>query len=331
LSQQVTRHFAVLRAPVLGEVGDGGVIGHDALTGEDDGTAARLEQEFLFVGEQAVPAGLEPPVQLEGLSVRRRFGFRVDGDLQLFVAEDIEGVFSDQLEALAPFGQVFPHETFDSSDVVDRPGAGGLAVGEAGPMGDRIEPEQGLTLLVGKFIARDRARAEAIPSVPSPAGPAGGDLQPVGGKLEGHLQLQRSPGVGILALRLFRGLGGGRHGGFVDRRQLIGEQLFDLIQGGHGEGRSVLLFGQRSAPVEFAVDDLNDGADGLLLRAGHGLGALGLEFDLSDQAFGIEPATFGEVGGLEGVFPVFGQGREPPLQGFRGVGAVGRTRGRHRR
>ena len=329
--QQVTRHFAVLRAPVLGEVGDGGVIGHDTLTGEDDRTAARLEQELLFVGEQAVSAGLEPPVQFEGLPVRGRFGFRVDGDLQLLVAEDIEGVFTDQFEALAPFGQVFPHETFDPTDVVDRPGARGLAVGEAGPMGHGIEPEQGLTLLVGKFIARDRAGSEAIPSVPSPTGPAGGDLQPVGGKFEGHLQLERSPGVGILALRLFRGLGGGRHGGLIDRRQLIGQQLLDFIDRGHGEGRSVLLFGQRSAPVEFAVDDLDDGSDRLLLGAGDGLGALGLEFDLSDQSFGIEPATFGEVGGLEGVFPVFRHGRKPPLQGFRGVGAVGRTRGRHRR
>ena len=198
-------------------------------------------------------------------------------------------------------------------------------------MGDRIEPEQGLTLLVGKLIARDRAGAEAIPSVPSPAGPAGGDLQPVGGKFEGHLQLERRPGVGILALRLFGRLGGGRHGGLVDRRQLIGQQLLDLVDRGDGERRSVLLFRQRSAPFDFAVDDLDDGSDRLLFGAGDGLGALGLEFDLSDQSFGIEPATFGEVGGLEGVFPVFGQGRKPPLQGFRGVGAVGRTRGRHRR
>ena len=329
--QQVTRDFAVLRPPVLGEVGDGGVVGDDALAGQDDGASAGLEQEFLLIGEQAVPAGLEAPVQLEGLAVGRRLRFGIDGDLQLLVAEDVQGGLADQLETLAPIGQVLAYEALDTADIVDRPGSGGLAVGEAGPVGHGIEPEQGLPLLVGKFVARDGAGAEAVPGMTAAAGPGGGNLQTVRGEIEAHLQLQRGAGVGVLAFGLLRRLGRGGHGGLIDRRELIGEQFLDLIKRSHGERRAILLFRQRGPPVHLAVDDLDDRADGLLLGPGDGFGALRLEFDLSDQSFGIESASFGEVGGLEDVFPVFRQGREPPLQGFRGVGAVGRTRGRHRR
>ena len=276
-------------------------------------------------------AGLEAPVQLEGLAVARRFGLGIDGDLQLLVAEDVEGVLADQLEALAPFGQVLAHEAFDPADVVDRPRAGGLAVAEAGPVGHRVETEQSLALFVRKFVAGHRSGAEAVPGMTAAAGPGGGNLQTVGGEIEAHLQLQRGASVGILAFGLLRRLGRGGHGGLIDRRELIGEQFLDLIQRSHGERRAVLLFRQRRPPIDLAVDDFDDRADGLFFGPGDGFGALRLEFDLSDQSFGIESATFGEVGGLESVFPVFRQGREPPLQGFRGVGAVGRTRGRHRR
>ena len=85
--------------------------------------------------------------------------------------------------------------------------------------------------------------------------------------------------------------------------------------------------------AEFALVavDLDDGADGLGLRAGDGFGVLGLELDLPDQSFGIEAPTFDQVGFLESGLPFLRQGHKPPLQGFRGVGAIGRTRGRHRR
>jgi hypothetical protein len=48
-------------------------------------------------------------------------------------------------------------------------------------MGDGVEAEQGLTLLVGEFVAGHGSGTEAVPGMPLPPSPGGGDLQAIGG------------------------------------------------------------------------------------------------------------------------------------------------------
>ena len=131
--------------------------------------------------------GLKAPVQLKRSAVGSGLRLGVDGNLELFVAEDVEGVLADELEALTPVVELLAHKPFDATDVIDGPGAGGLAVDEAGPVRDGVETEKSLTLLIGKLISRDSPRAEAIPGMPTPPCPGGRNLEPVGRQIKGHL------------------------------------------------------------------------------------------------------------------------------------------------
>ena len=86
-------------------------------------------------------ARLEPPVEAEGLAVRAGLGVRVDFDLQLLVAEDLESLFADEPETLSPLGELLADEPLDAPDIVDTPGAGSLPIGEAGAVGHGGETE----------------------------------------------------------------------------------------------------------------------------------------------------------------------------------------------
>ena len=167
--------------------------------------------------------------------------------------------------------------------------------------------------------------------MPTPPCPGGRDLEPVGRQIKGHLQLQRGTGIGVLAFGLLGRLRRSRRSRLVDSRDLVRNQFFDLIDRSHGERCTVLFFGQGGAPLKLRAVNLDHRPDGLRLGPRDGFGVLWLEFDLSDQSFGIKSTTFDEVGLLEGGLPLFRKRHKPPLQGFRGVGAIGRTWGRHRR
>ena len=178
--QKIARHFAILGTPIFGEVRDGGIVSYDPLTGEDHRTTAGLEQQLLFVSQEAMPTGLKAPVQLERPAIGSGLRLGVDGNLELFIAEDVEGLLADEFEALSPVVEFLADKPFDAADVIDGPGSGSLAVDEAGPVRDGVETEKGLTLLVGKLISRDSPRAEAIPGMPTPPCPGGRNLEPVG-------------------------------------------------------------------------------------------------------------------------------------------------------
>ena len=163
------------------------------------------------------------------------------------------------------------------------------------------------------------------------ARPRGGSRQAARGELERHLQLQRGPRAGILALRLDGGRRRRRGSGVVDGGNLIGEQLFNLVHAGDGVRCAVLLLGQRGAPFDPTFPKFDDGTDRLRLRPGDRLGGVGLQLQRSDETLGVDAATFLEVGLAERLLPGLRQRREPPFQGFRGIRTIGRSRGRHRR
>ena len=327
--EEVARDGPILAAPVLGEVGDRRVVGHHALAGQDDGAPAGLEQELLLGGAQAMAAGLQAPGEAEAAGLLgRRLGVGVDGDLELLVAEDGEALLAHEAEAAAPVGELLADEALDAADVVDVPGARLLVVDEAGAVGDGVEAEEGLALLVGELLGRDRAGAEAALVLAALADPGAGEGEALGVELEGDLEPQ-----GVVGPLGGLGLGGGRDGlrreGLAERVDLVGQQLLDLVDGGDGEGGAAGVVGQRGAPLEGAVGDLQHGADGLGLGLGDDLGGVGPQLQVPDHALRIQATPLGEVLLGKALLPVLRQRGEPALERLGRVRPIGRPGVRH--